>query len=108
MKTLLIALGLSAAAATLPTPAHAYYLRDCLRGAPCPGFNVPSPDPTFRPGDTMVHRPTMLHPRDTTFRRGDTMVRHQPTTTMTSRLEPAITLWRVLLLTLTSSAPFQF
>jgi hypothetical protein len=43
MKTLLIALGLTAAAATLVTPAHAYYLRDCLRGAPCPGFNVPSP-----------------------------------------------------------------
>jgi len=43
MKTLLIALGLTAAAATLATPADAYYLRDCLRGAPCPGFNVPSP-----------------------------------------------------------------
>jgi hypothetical protein len=43
MKTLLIALGLTAAVATLATPAHAYYLRDCLRGAPCPGFNVPSP-----------------------------------------------------------------
>ena len=43
MKTLLIALGLTAAAAPLATPAHAYYLRDCLRGAPCPGFNVPSP-----------------------------------------------------------------
>jgi len=40
MKKLLIALGLTAA---LATPAHAYYLRDCLRGAPCPGFNVPSP-----------------------------------------------------------------
>ena len=43
MKTLLIALGFTAAAATLATPAHAYYLRDCLRGAPCPGFNVPPP-----------------------------------------------------------------
>ena len=43
MKTLLIALGLTAAAATLATPAHAYYLRDCLRGAPCPGFYAPSP-----------------------------------------------------------------
>ena len=43
MKTLLIALGFIAAAATLATPAHAYYLRDCLRGAPCPGFNAPSP-----------------------------------------------------------------
>jgi hypothetical protein len=43
MKTLLIALGLTGAAATLATPADAYYLRDCLRGAPCPGFNVPSP-----------------------------------------------------------------
>ena len=43
MKTLLIALGFAAAAATLATPAHAYYLRDCLAGAPCPGFNVPSP-----------------------------------------------------------------
>ena len=43
MKILLIALGLTAAAAPLATPAHAYYLRDCLRGAPCPGFNVPSP-----------------------------------------------------------------
>jgi len=43
MKTLLIALGLTAAAATLATPADAYYLRDCLRGAPCPGFNAPSP-----------------------------------------------------------------
>ena len=43
MKTLLIALGLTVAAATLATPAHAYYLRDCLRGAPCPGFNAPSP-----------------------------------------------------------------
>jgi hypothetical protein len=40
MKTLLIALGLTAAAATLATPAHAVYLRDCLRGAPCPGFFV--------------------------------------------------------------------
>jgi len=40
MKELLIALGLTA---TLATPAHAYYLRDCLRGAPCPGFNVSSP-----------------------------------------------------------------
>jgi hypothetical protein len=40
MKKLLIAFGLTAA---LATPAHAYYLRDCLRGAPCPGFNVPSP-----------------------------------------------------------------
>jgi hypothetical protein len=47
MKTLLIALGLTAAAATLATPAHAYYLRDCLRGAPCPGFNVPSPRPYY-------------------------------------------------------------
>jgi hypothetical protein len=45
MKTLLIALGLAAAAVTLGTPADAYYLRDCLRGAPCPGFNVPSPRP---------------------------------------------------------------
>jgi hypothetical protein len=43
MKPLLIALGLTAAATTLATSAHAYYLRDCLRGAPCPGFNVPSP-----------------------------------------------------------------
>jgi hypothetical protein len=43
MKTVLIALGLAAAAATLVTPAHAYYLRDCLRGAPCPGFNARSP-----------------------------------------------------------------
>jgi hypothetical protein len=43
MKTLLIALGLTAAAATLATPAHAYYLRDCLRGAPCPGFYARSP-----------------------------------------------------------------
>jgi hypothetical protein len=43
MKTLLTALALTAAAATLATPAHAYYLRDCLRGAPCPGFNAPSP-----------------------------------------------------------------
>jgi hypothetical protein len=43
MKTLLIALGLTAAAATLATPAHAYYLSDCLRGAPCPGFYAPSP-----------------------------------------------------------------
>ena len=42
MKTLLIALGLTAAAAPLATPAHAYYLRDCLRGAPCPGFNGPA------------------------------------------------------------------
>ena len=46
MKTLLIAaLGLTAAMAMLATPARAYYLRDCLRGAPCPGFNVPSPRP---------------------------------------------------------------
>jgi len=43
MKTLLIALGLTAAAATLATPAHAVYLEDCLRGAPCPGFNARSP-----------------------------------------------------------------
>jgi hypothetical protein len=43
MKTLLIALGLTAAAATLATPAHAVYLRDCLRGALCPGLNAPSP-----------------------------------------------------------------
>src|SRR5215472_15445490 len=43
MKTLLIALGLTAAAATLATPAHAVYLRDCLRGAPCPGFYAQSP-----------------------------------------------------------------
>ena len=43
MKTLLIALGLTAVAVTLGTPAHAYYLRDCLRGAPCPGFNAASP-----------------------------------------------------------------
>jgi len=50
MKTLLIALGLTAAAATLATPAHAYYLRDCLRGAPCPGFNVPSPRSYYAPG----------------------------------------------------------
>jgi hypothetical protein len=42
MKTLLIALGLTAAAA-LATPAHAVYLRDCLRGAPCPGFYAQSP-----------------------------------------------------------------
>ena len=40
MKKLLIALGLTAA---LTTPAHAYYFRDCLRGAPCPGFYAPSP-----------------------------------------------------------------
>jgi len=43
MKTLLIALGLTAVAVTQVMPAHAYYLRDCLRGAPCPGFNAPSP-----------------------------------------------------------------
>jgi transposase len=43
MKTLLIALGLTAAGATLATPAHAVYLEDCLRGAPCPGFYAPSP-----------------------------------------------------------------
>ena len=43
MKTLLIALGLTAAAATLATPAHAVYLEDCLRGAPCPGFYAPVP-----------------------------------------------------------------
>ena len=43
MKTLLSALGFTAAAATLATPAHAYYLRDCLRGAPCPGFYAQSP-----------------------------------------------------------------
>jgi len=43
MKTLLIALGLTAAVATLATPAHAVYLRDCLRGAPCPGFYAQSP-----------------------------------------------------------------
>jgi hypothetical protein len=43
MKTLLIALGLTAAAATLATPAHAVYLSDCLRGAPCPGFYAQSP-----------------------------------------------------------------
>jgi hypothetical protein len=43
MKTLLIALGLTAAAATLVTPAHAVYLEDCLRGAPCPGFYAQSP-----------------------------------------------------------------
>src|SRR5260370_6665662 len=43
MKTLLIALGLTAAAAPLATPAHAYYLRDCLSGAPCPGFYAQSP-----------------------------------------------------------------
>jgi hypothetical protein len=43
MKTLLIALGLTAAAATLATPAQAVYLRDCLRGAPCPGFYAQSP-----------------------------------------------------------------
>jgi len=43
MKTLLIALGLTAAAATLATPAHAVYLEDCLRGAPCPGFYAQSP-----------------------------------------------------------------
>jgi hypothetical protein len=40
MKKLLIALGLTAA---LATPAHAVYLRDCLRGAPCPGFYAQSP-----------------------------------------------------------------
>src|SRR6266496_2532358 len=83
MKTLLIALGLTAAAATLATPAHAYYLRDCLRGAPCPGFYAQSPryyvpprryygpSPYYAPRprysrDTMVHRPTMLRARDTT------------------------------------------
>jgi hypothetical protein len=73
-----IALGLSAVAATLATPAHAYYL-DCLRGAPCPGFNAPSPryyvppprysEPTptmLRADDTMVHRPTILRASDTT------------------------------------------
>jgi len=43
MKTLLIALGLTAAAATLATSAHAVYLSDCLRGAPCPGFYAQSP-----------------------------------------------------------------
>ncbi len=43
MKTILIALGATAVAATLSAPAHAYYLRDCLAGAPCPGFNVPAP-----------------------------------------------------------------
>src|SRR5215831_7996802 len=43
MKALLIALGLTAAAATLATPAHAVYSRDCLRGAPCPGFYAQSP-----------------------------------------------------------------
>jgi hypothetical protein len=43
MKTLLIALGLTAAVSPMATPAHAYYLRDCLRGAPCPGFYAQSP-----------------------------------------------------------------
>src|SRR5262249_4541958 len=42
MKKLLIGVSLVAALATT-TPAHAYYLRDCLRGAPCPGFYGPTP-----------------------------------------------------------------
>ena len=73
MKTLLIALGLAAAAVTLGTPAHAYYLRDCLAGAPCPGFNAPSarynaprqryydPSPYYAPRQrSMIDPPTML------------------------------------------------
>src|SRR5262249_55979641 len=37
-------IGASLVAALAPTtPAHAYYLRDCLRGAPCPGFYGPTP-----------------------------------------------------------------
>jgi len=42
MKKLLIGVSLVAALATT-TPAHAYYLRDCLRGARCPGFYGQTP-----------------------------------------------------------------
>jgi hypothetical protein len=54
MKTLLIALGLTAAAATLATPAHAVYLRDCLRGARCPG-GVGVDRPAYRDRDHRYH-----------------------------------------------------
>jgi hypothetical protein len=73
MKTLLIALGLTAAAATLATPAHAVYLRDCLRGAPCPGFYAQSPR-YYAPSPTMVHGETTLR-RAPTMVHGDTTVR---------------------------------
>jgi hypothetical protein len=68
MNKVLIGVSLLAALATT-TPAHAYYLRDCLRGAPCPGFYG---RPTMARRPTTVRRPTMVRP-------GDTMV-HQATT----------------------------
>jgi hypothetical protein len=80
MKTLLIAVGLTAAAATLATPAHAVYLRDCLRGAPCRGSTLRPRDTMLRARDTMVHRPTMLRARDTMIHR-PTMLRARDTTT---------------------------
>ena len=63
MKTLLIALGLTAAAAPLATPADAYYLRDCLAGAPCPGFNAPSPR-YYAPRERYYDRSPYYAPRE--------------------------------------------
>jgi len=79
MKTLLIALGLTAAAATLATPAHAVYLRDCLRAHHARGSTLSPRDTTVRRGDTMVHRLTMLRARDTMVHR----LRARDITTMT-------------------------
>ena len=88
MKTLLIALGLTAVAVTLVMPAHAYYLRDCLRGAPCPGFNAPSPRYLLRASDTMSHPPTMLRGRDTMIDPPTMLRAGVPTTTTTTELKP--------------------
>ena len=62
MKTLLIALALSSVGAMLAPPAHAYYLRDCLRGAPCPGFNAQSPR-YYAPRPRYYDRSTDYAPR---------------------------------------------
>jgi hypothetical protein len=46
------------------------------------GSTLRPPDTTFRPRDTMVHRPTMLRARDTMVHR-PTMLRARDTTTTT-------------------------
>jgi len=47
---IMMALGLIATMAAATAPAHAYYLRDCLRGAACPG-GVGVDRPAYRDHD---------------------------------------------------------
>jgi hypothetical protein len=65
---IMMALGLIATMAAATAPAHAYYLRDCLRGAPCPG-GVGVDRPAYRDRDDR-YRDYNYVPRDRYRSRG--------------------------------------